>query len=470
LKHLILLITSLCLLLLSSSLAPVISARGSDRENNVQSNNQHDTGQFDKAGNLGITVWARTYGGSGPDNPRSIIQVSDGGYVIAGEKGSTEPGPQQGWLFHTDPKGNILWQKAYDFAPASPGIRHFGAATGVVQAPDNGIVAVGYWGVSDRFGCCYSWIAKLDKNNGNVLWAREIGNGYPSSIDAVTEGGYIASGTTVTQSEMQPHGWIIRLDADGKIVWGNVYAISDRNDSRFRSVHETPDHGFIATGSSGDAHSMLWVLKTDHDGKLLWQKTYDGPVLSHGYSIVNTPAKTNGYVVLGSRYDGNPAVQSSWILQLSNTGGIVWENSYGKRIGNTIIRDSKDGYVTALEDGSILRIDSHGNVSWHRKYADPGHAPEVSIIQTKDSGFLMARRPGTSDLNGGVWLVKTNSQGYCCKSITSNLLTNVTATHSTVNMGQTTAQPLGSSSPNTWYVTTITQATTRIQCTGTMRR
>ena len=32
--------------------------------------------------------WAKTYGGSGKDIPRSIVQINDGGYIVAGSTGS----------------------------------------------------------------------------------------------------------------------------------------------------------------------------------------------------------------------------------------------------------------------------------------------------------------------------------------------------------------------------------------------
>ncbi|KPL17296.1 MAG: hypothetical protein AMS23_05555 [Bacteroides sp. SM1_62] len=58
---------------------------------------------------MGNTLWTRTFGGSDIDRPFSLIQLSDGNYLIGGVTNSTGIGFNEGWLILTDPNGDTLW-------------------------------------------------------------------------------------------------------------------------------------------------------------------------------------------------------------------------------------------------------------------------------------------------------------------------------------------------------------------------
>ncbi|MEZ5013415.1 MAG: hypothetical protein R2794_03925 [Chitinophagales bacterium] len=58
------------------------------------------------------------------------------------------------------------------------------------------------------------------------------------------------------------------------------------------SVKQTPDGGYIAAGytesNNGDVSGKswiydYWIIKTDNDGNLEWQKTYGGSVTEEAF-------------------------------------------------------------------------------------------------------------------------------------------------------------------------------------------
>jgi predicted secreted protein len=55
----------------------------------------------------GEMVWNRTYGGSGPDEAHSLIQTTDGGYVVAGVTDSKGSGGKDFWVIKLDEQGNL---------------------------------------------------------------------------------------------------------------------------------------------------------------------------------------------------------------------------------------------------------------------------------------------------------------------------------------------------------------------------
>lgn len=60
-----------------------------------------------KLDNMGNKLWDRTYGGSGDDSVRSLIQIEGGGYVLAGITFSFGAGEGDFWIIKLNEKGNL---------------------------------------------------------------------------------------------------------------------------------------------------------------------------------------------------------------------------------------------------------------------------------------------------------------------------------------------------------------------------
>ena len=119
--------------------------------------------KLDSAGNI---VWAKTIGGSYDDIANSIIQSNDGGYVVAGMYSFGER-HSNFYVVKLDSSGNVLWTKTiggsdYDFAYS------------IIQSSDGGYVVAGY---TESFGAGgYDfYLVKLD-SNWNVCFSQNITN------------------------------------------------------------------------------------------------------------------------------------------------------------------------------------------------------------------------------------------------------------------------------------------------------
>jgi hypothetical protein len=87
----------------------------------------------DTAGNR---LWDQTFGGTDHDGCNSVQQTSDGGYVLAGHTRSTGSGDFDFWLVKTDASGNKLWDRTFGGA-------NFDQCTSVLQTSDGGYVVTG---------------------------------------------------------------------------------------------------------------------------------------------------------------------------------------------------------------------------------------------------------------------------------------------------------------------------------------
>ncbi len=92
-----------------------------------------------KTGPEGNEIWSKTFGGVNGDHALSVQQTSDGGYIIGGETTSFGAGNFDAYLVKTDAEGNEIWSKTFG------GVNH-DSVSSVVQTSDGGYIIAGYTG------------------------------------------------------------------------------------------------------------------------------------------------------------------------------------------------------------------------------------------------------------------------------------------------------------------------------------
>ena len=85
----------------------------------------------------GDTLWTRTYGGIGDEEPAAIQQTTDGGYIIVGSDNSSGIGNYNVYVVKINSIGDTLWTKSF-----GGGNNEFAQA--VQQTMDGGYIIAGY--------------------------------------------------------------------------------------------------------------------------------------------------------------------------------------------------------------------------------------------------------------------------------------------------------------------------------------
>ena len=128
-------------------------------------------------------MWNKTYGGPENDFAQAMIQTKDGGYAIAGETNSFGAGDSDCWLIKVDYNGNVQWNKTYGESTAD-------GAKSVIQTSDGGYVIVGY--AADNNASTDVLFVKTDPF-GNMQWNQTyggVGRDVAVSVVQTADGGY----------------------------------------------------------------------------------------------------------------------------------------------------------------------------------------------------------------------------------------------------------------------------------------
>jgi hypothetical protein len=93
---------------------------------------------------------------------------------------------------------------------------------------------------------------------------------------------------------------LIKTDSTGNKEWDKFFG-GIENDT-VRCVWETNDGGYILTGwtdSFGDLDGDVWVIKTDTNGNMTWDRTFGGTGWDRGYCVQQT--SDDGYIISGEK-------------------------------------------------------------------------------------------------------------------------------------------------------------------------
>lgn len=240
-----------------------------------------------KINSTGNIQWQKSFGGYNSELAFDAKQTSDGGYIVAGATDSNSGditqlyGEYDYWVLKLDSAGNLLWQKTFGGSGTD-------SAQSVIQTSDGGYMVAGLSRsgnglVHDHYGNLFTndaWIIKLD-GNGNIIWKKSkggTGNDVATFIKEVPYGGYVFAGYSSSDdgdAVGNPTGsanfWIVKINNSGNVIWQKSMGGSLGDFGQ--SMSQTTDGGFIMTGYSysndGDVslhygiptYPDFWVVK-----------------------------------------------------------------------------------------------------------------------------------------------------------------------------------------------------------------
>ncbi|MFN8144312.1 MAG: T9SS type A sorting domain-containing protein [Bacteroidia bacterium] len=340
-------------------------------------------------------AFSKEYGGVENEDGRWMEQMPDSGFILTGMTNTYSNGQADVWLVRTDAYGNTLWNKSF-------GGTQYDFGNMVKPTSDGGFVIAGFTGSYGRGGND-GWIIKTNAS-GIQTWAKTVGDTGLQELEAIvqtSDGGYAAVGINYTAGTQYYDIYLVRLDSNGDSLWtknigGQSYEIGN-------SIQQTADGGFIIGGqtySYGNLDGDFYMVKTDANGNVQWQKTYANNGLQEAHYV--QIAAGGGYVLVGDADSLANGLGDTdiWLIRTDANGDTLWTKVYGgtkKDGGKTIENTSDGGFVMAGITRSfnlinpnyyLIKTDVNGNVEWSNySYGSAYHDHAYRGIETSDGGY-----------------------------------------------------------------------------------
>lgn len=352
------------------------------------------------------------------------------------------------WVLRFDTGGAILWEKLFggnetDYALSVRNLPDGGAAVIGTTGSYNGDVT-GYHGNGDM------WFINIGPD-GNIRLDQAFGGSLTdegSDLALLPDGGYILCGYTMSadgHSRRQSGGgdlWLIRLDQNGTVMWQQTYGGSRRDSGT--SVILTREHSIVACGNTNSTDGMVsgnrtssdvWVIKTDLNGTLLWERSFGGSALDWGHSVVELASGDLMVAAVTASGDGdiekNHGAGDIWLMRLTPDGTPVWKHTYGGSFSDNVwklepspgggayfVGDSYsvDGQFKGNHGESDLligEVDGDGNLLWYRQIGGSSVDRGSWVKQTGTGSLMITGMTASSDgdisgehTSGDLWLVE----------------------------------------------------------------
>jgi hypothetical protein len=255
-------------------------------------------------------------------------------------------------------------------------------------------------------------------------WDRPFGgtaNDTAICVQQTSDGGFIIAGSTVSYSSGGSDAWLIKTDKEGKRLWDRPFG-GTANDTAI-CVQQTSDGGFIIAGSTFSysvGGSDVWVIKTDAAGNWEWDKPFGGANNDYGVSVQQT--SNRGYSILGNTFSWGAGGSDVWLIKTDIMGTRIWDRTFGGRndeLAASVQETSDDGFIIGAtsftgDTGSdiwLIKTDSNGNKLLDRSFGGPENDSASSVSETSDGGYIIAGTTSSFGAGGSdVWLIKTDNK------------------------------------------------------------
>jgi hypothetical protein len=258
----------------------------------------------------------------------------------------------------------------------------------------------------------------LQKNMPCIRWQKCIGGSnddYAFTVIKLSDGNYLTCGATSSQDGQfhAVHGnydaFLLKTDKNGKIIWQKTYG--GTQDEAFQDIREKSNGDIIAIGwtnsndgqvSGNHSHDGLndaWLIETSSTGKLLWQHCYGGSGDDYGVRLTNSNENNIVFCGVTSSIDGDISKNHGDYdgwLVKLKTSGFI---DFSVTIGDT----AYDDFVDVAEiKGNYLAI---GTTSKETGDSAELHSDAHAALFDKSGKIIFYRKYGGTGSDAGNALI-----------------------------------------------------------------
>ncbi|MFW9845018.1 MAG: hypothetical protein ACFFEV_10615, partial [Candidatus Thorarchaeota archaeon] len=206
-------------------------------------------------------------------------------------------------------------------------------------------------------------------------WLHTYGTNSHEYLEAIAEcsdGGFLLGGRIE-----HSYPWIVRTDVDGKQLWNQSLDPDDTDYVELYDIKELQSGEIIVAGvhrSQEANYTQAWLAKLDTNGTVMWSKIFSD-ITQHQICKSLILCQNGDFLLLGDTANSGYNLQNLWMLRTTDAGHIIWQK--------TFIKEGNEEFWAATEtyEGGIVIT---GSLS---TYGSSGYT--MSLLKTNSSGSLL---------------------------------------------------------------------------------
>ncbi|MHA2109104.1 MAG: hypothetical protein ACW99R_15475 [Candidatus Hodarchaeales archaeon] len=215
---------------------------------------------------------------------------------------------------------------------------------------------------------------------------------------------------------------LLKTNQLGELQWSRSYGFGNWTHHSDQSVVQTLEGGYAIAGAyngirdsvdgqSSIGYSELWVIKTDQEGVIQWQKTYYRHS-SQEIGLFGFLSTADGGMVLGGSkntweewtywYIDREITATTWLVKLDSLGSIQWDRNLFTKYDwidgreNFLTQTTTGEFVYASSNNYVIqitKINKTGTIKWNNNHRGNGEQIRIKNLQmTTSEEFVLIYR------------------------------------------------------------------------------
>lgn len=209
---------------------------------------------------------------------------------------------------------------------------------GIVQLEDSSYVITG--SSSSWDGSSQAFLLKLD-SLGNFKWSQHYGGPESETGKRVlynADLGFYIAGSSNSFGSGDFNAYLLKTDLNGTLIWEKNYG-KPNNWERINDAVMASDSGIVMVGETlnmTSGNSDILIIKTDKNGDTLWTKQLGGEGIDIANSIVK---KGDNFLVGGEWYIEDSLVNKGFVIEIDPLGTILRQDTISHLSGHYVVAD-----------------------------------------------------------------------------------------------------------------------------------
>ncbi len=359
-------------------------------------------------------TYESTYGGSGDDVARAVLETQNGKYLLVGYSKSSGNETWDGYLVEVAPHGEQIWQKFVDLG----GDEFFNDE---LQLSNSDYLLAGKIKAqgSDNTDAL---LVRTD-SSGNVLWHKTYGgseNDAASAIAACPDGNFIFVGSTKSYGHGNYDVWVVKVNPSGDTLWTRTFGGTTEEEAQDVAVDASgniyisartfnpyaPDFYMLDLAPNASTH---WIVSFGTGG---WEEGF-------GVSLLGERAVFAGYLHVGGGRSHDMCA-----VCMKADGDTAWTGHYGTYKdeyayavtttpnNNLVMVGEQRLYSGAQKDAVVVKITASGQQLWFKEFAHDKDEIFRDVMVTSDGYYVLVGFTNSFGHGGrDMYLVKTTPDG-----------------------------------------------------------